>query len=420
MDLNIMRKKLNKIKLSKCEDIKVGDMLYFDFMLLNSFQKKNLPRSFFRIIYYSLFCSFNIKTKGDPKIISLFHAGTRKDHKKAFFDVINLLDDNLIVTPIESKAKLSLLNLSKLYLPFIWVHEMKTVTKFLYIRWIAASLIYKAYVNNAYIERIINSKKYSIKYLLSYYDTEPFASFVTQKFNKKGIKTITLQHGYFDLSWNSWSYAGSKSKYFLADSPSSAENAKKTGYSGKVISVGSPHQLNDVLAPLSNNQQIKRIGIIMNASDFGQDDNISMIQCLQKYATDKNIKLILKFHPQNNPEDYSQYIDNDIVEVVDKKESIDDFCKRIDLAIICASTVFTTMLKKGIPVLLFVRDGHDIQLFDKTDKFKFRNAFELSEKIKWINSSGYRKEYEIFQNYFLCPGNYKENYLRFFKEIGMI
>ena len=158
----------------------------------------------------------------------------------------------------------------------------------------------------------------------------------------------------------------------------------------------------------------------MNASDFGQDDNISMIQCLQKYATDKNIKLILKVHPQNNPEDYSLYIDNDIVEVVDKKESIDDFCKRIDLAIICASTVFTTMLKKGIPVLLFVRDGHDIQLFDKTDKFKFRNAVELSEKIKWINSSEYRKEYEIFQNYFLCPGNYKENYLRFFKEIGMI
>ena len=105
----------------------------------------------------------------------------------------------MIVTPIESKAKLSLLNLSKLYLPFIWVHEMKPVTKSLYIRWIAASLIYKAYVNDAYIERIINSKKYSIKYLLSYYDTEPFASFVTQKFNKKGIKTITLQHGYFDL-----------------------------------------------------------------------------------------------------------------------------------------------------------------------------------------------------------------------------
>lgn len=420
MDLKKMRKELNNISLSECEGVKIGDMLYFDFLLWNSIEKKKIIKAFLRIIYYSFFCSVNIKVKGDPETISLFNAKNRKDHKKAFYNVVKLIKNNLIVTPLESKAKVSLFNLQKSYLPFVWVHEMRTVTSSFYIRWITAGLIFKSYVNYTYIERIVDSKKYDIKYLISYFDTEPFTSFVTQKLNKKGITTITLQHGYFDLSWNPWSYSGSKSNYFLADSPASAENAKKAGYSGTVVAVGSPHQINDSLAPLPKNLNSKTLGIIMNASDFDQIENISMIKCLQEYAKKEKVKLVLKYHPQNDPKDYLKYIDCNLIDIMDKTATIDDFCKKIDIAIICASTVFTTMLKKGIPVLLFAREGHDISLYDKTDSVKFKNADELKSKIEWLNSKEYREEYEKFQNYFLCPGNYKENYIQFFREIGMI
>ena len=113
--------KLNKIKLFNCENIKIGDVLYLNLNIWNSLNKIGLLHAFYYILYASIFSEMNFKINGDPKILSIFTMNTRKDHKKAFFDITNLLN-NIIVFE-SSKPKLHINNLKNFYLPFIWIKE---------------------------------------------------------------------------------------------------------------------------------------------------------------------------------------------------------------------------------------------------------------------------------------------------------
>ena len=411
--------KLNSLKLYKCENIKIGDMFKNNFIYSETLSCKMALKALFRIFYFSLF-ALDIKIAGIPKTVSINLQRTRNDHIRAFTDVTKLLKNQMLIDPSKKIIKLS--NVKNVYLPFVWMNQMNRLTLNFRTKLIFSSLLYKSYIIFNSIKEKSKKNKFEIKFLITYSDVaDVIENFIVQSYNNDGVITITLQHGFYDISVNSWFFSGSKSKYLLADSPASADLAKIAGYKGCVIPIGSPHQLNEEIAhSLCCNKNVNTLGIIMNAPDYKISDNISMIDVVQKYAKKHHKKVILKFHPANHREDYMKYIDTSVTEILDKDATIDLFSELVDVAIVCESTVFTTMLRKGKPVLLFYPLGCSNYMFRNTEFIRFSSPNELEMKISTVHSIEYYEEYLKYQNYFLCSGNYKENYIDFFKKIGMI
>lgn len=278
----------------------------------------------------------------------------------------------------------------------------------------------RAYYDCNDVERYIRKNNLDIKFLVTYCDVMPVDCYFTQRFNSKGGASVTLQHGTFNTDTNSWAYLGSKSKYFLAESQAVIDSAKKVGYEGNMIAVGSPHTIDSQNTCKPNAFKTETLGIIMNADMIPIEENIGMIKTVQEYCKAHRKKLFLKYHPANNRDTYSEIIDTDFTKTYGTEISAEQFGEMVDVAIVSVSTVFNTMLMKWKPVLLFVRDGHDMMQFARTDDIKFLDSEQLSEKISFIDSPNYMKLMEKYRNYFLCSGKYEDNYRNAFKKIGIL
>lgn len=413
------KEELNGISFYKCPGIKVGDVLHYEIPEKIGFKK--ILKSLIKCVYYSVFSFCDFNQVGVPKTLSLFSNSyrTRNDHRKAFDNVSELIDNQLVVTPARRKFGLS--KIKYLFTPLVWVHQMKnTSARFSERIFLSCGALLKAFYDCIDIEKYIKKNKLDIKYLVTYCDVMPVDSYITQYLKNNGIISVTLQHGTFITSSNSWAYLGSKSNYFLAESPFVVDDAKKVGYKGNMIAVGSPHTINSEKTLEPELFKTETIGIIMNTDMLPQEDNISMIKTVQKYCKDNNKKLLIKYHPSNIPSFYEKFIDLSFAKTYKTEISAEKFGDMIDVAVISSSTVFNTMLMEWKPVLLFVRDGHDIGLFSGTDEIKFENTEKLAEKIEIINTPEYKRLLEKYRNYFLCSGDYKENYKNAFREIGII
>ena len=151
-----------------------------------------------------------------------------------------------------------------------------------------------------------------------------------------------------------------------------------------------------------------------------EEDNINMLISVQEYCRMNNKKMIVKYHPANNPKDYAQYLDAGIVTTYGKEISIEQFGNIIDIAVVSASTVFTAMLKQWIPVFLYVREGHDPKLFGNVESLKFSSANEFKKLINWTKEKEFESDLIKLREFFLAPGNYETNYKKAFSDIGVL
>ena len=416
--IEIIKEELNAISFYKCHGINVGENLHYEFPEKYGF--KQVVRSLLRAVYYSVFSFCNFTQVGEPKTIMLFSNSfrSRNDHKTAFENVAKLIDNQLIIMP--SKRKFNLSHLKDLFLPFIWVCQMKkTSATFSEKIVLSTSQLLRSYYDYDDVEKYISKNKLDIKYLVTYCDVMSVDCYFTHRFNKKDATTVTLQHGTFITSSNPWAYLGSKSRYFLAESQAAIDSAREIGYKGNMIAVGSPHTIGSQTTCVPETFKSETLGIFMNTDMLPPEENIGMIKTVQEYCKAHGKKFLLKYHPANNRDIYSKIIDSDLVKTYGKEVSAEQFGDMIDVAIISASTVFNTMLTKWKPALLYVREGHDIGQFNGTDEIKFSSSEQLAEKIDCIDSPEYKQLMEKYRNYFLCSGKYEDNYRNAFRQIGI-
>lgn len=382
---------------------------------------KQVIKAFIKCAYYAVFTCCEFRHVGTPKTLSLFSNSFsgRADHRKAFDNVAGLIDNQLIVTPL--KRKLNLSHINDLFLPIIWTHQMRKTSASLSQRLVlSCGSLLRAYYDYNDVEKYMRKNKIDIKYFVTYCDVMPIDCYFTQKFSSKGVNTVTLQHGTFSTSSDTWAYLGSKSTYFLAESQAVIDSAMKIGYKGNMIAVGSPHIIGSQNTCKPDIFKTETLGIIMNTDLIPIEENISMIKTVQDYCKSHEKKLLLKYHPVNNHDTYSKIIDANFVKTYGTEISAEQFGEMIDVAIISASTVFNTMLMKWKPVLLFVREGHDIGTFKGTDEIKFSSDEQLVERVALIETSEYKQLMEKYRNYFLCSGKYEDNYRNAFKKIGIL
>ena len=285
--------RINQLKFKKCENILIGDILHYTLKETRNF-REGFKDIAYIILKTALHQTYNIDIKGSGKTIALFSSSYRErdDHFIAFKNVTSLISNGILIE--SRKENLSLTNLKYLYLLFFWNSTLKKEIKKFGKRMHCLRCLFQAFTDYYYIESQLISKHVQPVNLLVYCDVMPVDCFFVQKFKSTEHQTITLQHGTFALSVNSWAYERSKSDFFLVDSRASETDARKANCKAKTMIVGSPFQFNRKPISILGRYKSNKIGIIMNSSTDPYEDNISMINIIQKYCKEHHKEMYIK------------------------------------------------------------------------------------------------------------------------------
>lgn len=411
--------KLNSLKFSGCEDILIGDVLHYSIDGDKSIIS-GIKDAICMLLKVAMRINYTVEIHGDGKNLVLFSSSylDRKDHHAAFKSVTSAIENKISFESGISKFDIKGFK----YLSMVpkWNRVMKQTKLNFGERMCLLRDLLQAYKDYQYIEAVLRSKNIMLKNVLVYCDVMPVDSFIIQKYKEKNCKIVTFQHGTFIIEKNSWAYSKSKSDYFLADSEASCDDARKVGYNGKIIAVGSPFQFQKKPVEIVGPYKTDSIGIIMNSISLPVEDNIEMIRVVQDYCRENNKLLYIKYHPADKMEKYKNIVDSKVVKGQYFNElSIDEFINMADIMIASASTAIKTTLSCNIPTLLFVRKGYDYKIYQKTDELKFENEKQLEEKVEKIEKDFV--DVMRRQNAYLnVTGSVADNYKKVYTSLGII
>jgi len=418
-----LHKNLNDTAFDDCKDVKVGDVLYYTYMFMGESRRFSGVKAFIKTMLKAVFPrGCDIEVIGTPKTIVLFSPDSvgRPDHKIAFKNATSVLDNcaKLFIT----KRKFSLRWVGKFFKVFKWNRQMKSGIARFADRMRCVSAFFDVYIEYCIFQRLLKKNGWDIETLLVYCDVMPNDSYFVQKFNAQGKTTVTLQHGFFNINDNAWAYKGSYSTYFLANSEASIELARKVGKEGKMVAVGSPHNFNDkAITQKSQLKELKTVGVIMNSpmSNYN-NENLEMIRVVQEYCKANAKKALFKIHPSDDIGNYQAMLDDTVASFCESGCSVETFEKKVDVAVVSASTVFLSLLKDGLPVFLYVGQEYDPNMFYWVDELKFTTAHEFNKKCEWISTEDYNAVIARIKSTYIVDGDIKENYIKAYKQIGIL
>jgi hypothetical protein len=142
---------------------------------------------------------------------------------------------------------------------------------------------------------------------------QPLECFASIYFNKKGVKTISLQHGlyidYYDLETvNVLNYKVQPSTYFLSWGQNTKSLIEKYHSNSKVVICGKPDLKDEATdANISSDKDI----LIVCDQEIFQKQNFQLIKIVQDFCLenrDWNFKV--RFHPHNNKAAYYKTFPN--------------------------------------------------------------------------------------------------------------
>lgn len=247
--------------------------------------------------------------------------------------------------------------------------------------------IYYYVISNRYLEIIQNFDKYSFNNLVVFSDVQPIENMLVQYCNLRNIKSITMQHGlYIDYknmpNINMLNYLDVSSQYVLAWGESTEELFKRYNQDIKVVICGKPISLEQNI--LEKNKNL--IGVVFDQPMF-RKYNKKMLQIAYEIADRKNMKVIVRLHPQD---DHKYY----------------DYDKRLTQFEIDANNAFYILAHTTSMIYEYLALGYKV--------FKLRSdipANEISEELKFRNSEELEKKFEMHFDF-------QEESLRHIKYVG--
>lgn len=179
------------------------------------------------------------------------------------------------------------------------------------------------------------------------------------------IPTATLQHGN-----GTEIFLGSVSDVYLANSLLSEENAVACGIPPERVRVVGPMKYaGEKYAPTL--RVVHRIGIVFDgAQNF--ENNTEMLRCVHAASAGRNIRCLIRFHPNNRREDYASLLAKED-EICD---SLPAFEQEIDFCVVYNSSMYTDMIYKRIPVMRY-KNGR-VDLFPALEDRGFSTPEELA------------------------------------------
>ncbi len=416
-----IQSKLNELRLYGVEDLKIGDLLllWCDAHLYENYSIKSVINIIYKIIQSIYLDRYSYTINGNGLTLLFFSnsAKGRQDHFYSFTKIKSLLNDYLFVYP-ETKKKYEL-NICLLKKYIIWWFQIKKIKEPFILRliilWGLAGCSGDFYNVNNYIRK----NKIDIENIIVLFDVFEIDSFFVQMMKKKGIKTITLQHGVYE--YDSYAFKYSKSDYFFAWN----ENERLKGIScgidsDKIIVTGILPTIGIKKSKNFINSNIKKIGIILSSEDIYNASNVMMLEGVGKYAKKNHISVIVKYHPSSN-----QFSYRDLMEKYDYEKSntndINLFLNDVDMCILVYSSALLSVAFHDKPFLI-CDDGMEYKDYKCLEEYKyirFSKVNEIDKLLISIEQGKYDNIYQLLRKKLIPDGDVADNYKYAFNRIGI-
>lgn len=385
-----LQNSINLIEFFDCKDIKMGDVFHYSFK--EKISDKEILNSIIRIIRNCFFNRIEYNIKGIPKTIMLYSSSyrERKEHFDAFNKVCLTLSDYVEFFP--GKIKVSS-NIKSLKNCFIWGKQLKKTG----IDWrekiYLVSVIQQAYCDYYIVEKTCKNNNFFIKNGVTLCDVMPIDSFFVQKWKSLGLRTITLQHGTFNVGH--YGYASSISDYFFAHSEFSVVCAVKSGLDRrKIVVVGAPQNIN--IERNYDDSNYKIIGVVLGGTILEKYD-IQLLQMINVFAQKYGFKVYAKFHPGFPLKKYSESIEEYIDKEYYDEISCYEFMKFVDFLVDDGSTVFIECLQNRKVAFTYLCEINPYK-YDKNIFLTFESYDEMEKLFCMYIDNSEEIKYMIEQN----------------------
>ena len=335
--LNILERQINAIKFTACDNIKVGDVLHYQ--LFSQLSKWEGVRSLIRILRNEFICSYTYKMNGCfPCTVMLFsnEYKDRLDHLCNFEKVCTTLDNYV---KIIATSKKTVRPVRSLKLTMKWIKQFKRLKRGTIWSMSMASRLQQYYCSFQRVLRMMKKNNINIKNIVSYCDVMPEDNFFIQMSKTMGIRTITLQHGVFEVGH--YGYTHSKSDFFLAHNLFSKDNAIKSGMTNKQIYiVGMPGMIdfNKKEEIIMRKEGI--IGLILAGTGRVAPFDLELVRMAIVFKKKMGCKVYVKFHPGYGRDKYPKDIWDDIDKTYEEDITAYDFSEQVDFTVDTGSSLF--------------------------------------------------------------------------------
>lgn len=417
----IIKDKLNNIKLTGCKDVKVGDVLHYAlaFYYDDNYDFMSILKSIRRIIGFSFLKTYDITVTGEGKNLFLISNSIRNrmDHMRNMHKVMSLVENRIDV--VASGYKLIFSNFMLIRYVFLWYNQLRNVMPDKGKRIFYISHLYKVFLEYSYVNKKLRMT--DIRSLITYCDVLANDNFFVQKMNNIGITTVTLQHGVFGASSNMWAITGSISDYFFVQGQYMLNIADRLDFQikNKMVKVGLVSYADEKLPIVSEGLTVKTIGVFLDGGtgEEVRKINMEMICIAEELKYSLDVKILYKFHPTIEIDDYSNIKDRKVC--FGRETFINDFIDKIDAGIVHNSTSFVELLYKRKLAYLYKRDNLFLNEYKK-EAIMFSNADELNEIVRAGSTVRIKKCLECETNYFIEEGDPCDNFKNAFAKLGII
>ncbi|MBQ6399094.1 MAG: hypothetical protein IJI21_03135 [Clostridia bacterium] len=412
---------LNGIRLSGCEGIRVGDVLYHRIRLRERdihTGRALLGRFFSKLLRDLFFADEVFDRAGDGDTLFCFarYYLFRKGLRENFERVVSLSDHHVYLHPGKKRFTLSRLkHLGKL---FTWTREMKaapgmTLPQRLYY----AGYLFECEARYAAMKAYERKAGLRFNRMLVLNDVQYLDSWFVQHFNREGRDTVTLQHGVYCATLDVWTYTGSHSRTLLANSRFTVDEAKIIGFDHEMKVVGLFTFIHNQPEPRELPAAIGTVGAFLDDDNLLRD-NFRMIEVLRDFCASRKKKLKVRMHPTSHAERYEQFRQDPCVEFVPREQPLFDFFREIDVAVVRNTTVLLEATQFGLPVYIIRNEEQLYDVYQNEPALKFGTTEEFAALVE-RPAEEIRKDAEAAREIYGCPGDIAENYRRAFAELGI-
>lgn len=412
---------LNGIRLSGCEGIRVGDVLYHRIRLRERdihTGRALLGRFISKLLRDLFFADEVFDRAGDGDTLFCFarYYLFRKGLRENFERVVSLSDHHVYLHPGKKRFTLSRLkHLGKL---FTWTREMKaapgmTLPQRLYY----AGYLFECEARYAAVKAYERKTGLHFNRMLVLNDVQYLDSWFVQQFNREGRDTVTLQHGVYCANFDVWTYTGSHSRTLLANSRFTVDEGKIIGFDHEMKVVGLFSFIHNQPEPRELPESPRVIGAFLD-DDNMLPDNLKMIEVLQAYCAPRGKTLKVRMHPTSHAERYDAWRGKNSVEFVPREQPLFDFFREIDVAVVRNTTVMQESAQFGVPSYIIQNPEQIFDIYQNVRELKFATAEEFAALVERPKAA-LEKDVETAREIFSCPGDIAENYRRAFAELGI-
>lgn len=421
-DINLkkIRESLNTVEFTGCEGIRIGDILNYPAKFSSGYRFQNMLGAFRRIVMRTLFQSYDFERRGKGEILFLLSDDEmRPDHYVNFCKMVSVCSNSIEMKFSGKFGKMHLSYIKYLPLCFRWYSQMKTVQICVCHRWIYVAAMYAAYLAYQEQKEELARQGIRLKALVSWCDVMTADSFLTQMMNRKGIRTLTAQHGVYSSGFDDWLFQGSHSDGMLAANQYSVKEAEITGYTGKSFRTGMPGSIGKPVMVMPEHFYGHTIGLFLD-NEENHDANLEMLAFMVQFCEKSGRALYVKVHPSGT-EMMSEYkkcgYGLAVKKIYGTDITLDDFAKLIDVAVVRYSTCLIQMLELWIPAFSFYSDRYTRDAYKNVPfEIRFSTDEKLERLLEEICKDNYKVQLKQIRDYFYIEHAY-ENYRNVFDRL---